>query len=189
MLIRRDDSLLLVVDLQQKLAPAIFEGEQVIANSARLLRGARQLGVPCFISEQYVRGLGSSVDAIRDAATEETTANSTVNTHFFEKTHFSCTAEPGITPLLHGARRSQVILTGTEAHVCVLQTAFGLLGAGFEVHLVADAVSSRTASNRHLAVERMRAAGISIVSTEMVLFEWLHQAGTDEFRSLLPLIK
>lgn len=189
MLIRRDDSLLLVVDLQQKLAPAIFEGEQAIANSVRLLNGARQLGVPGFVSEQYVRGLGPSVDAIHDAATAQIAANSTVNVRFFEKTHFSCTAEPGVTELLRSTHRSQVILTGTETHVCVLQTAFGLLDAGFEVYLVADASSSRTAANRQFAIERMRAAGIGIVTTEMVLFEWLHRAGTDEFRTLLPLIK
>ena len=180
MLIRRDDSLLLLVDLQEKLAPAIFDSERVIANSVRLLEGARQLGVPAFVSEQYVRGLGPSVAAIRTAA---------MDAHFFEKTHFSCAAEPGVIDMLRAARRPQVILTGTETHVCVLQTAFGLLGAGFEVFLVADAASSRTPENRNAAIERMRAAGIQIVTSEMVLFEWLHAAGTDEFRRLLPLIK
>ena len=189
MLIRRDDSLLLLVDLQEKLAPAIFDSEQVIANSVRLLEGARQLGVPAFVSEQYVRGLGPSVAAIRHAATMETTAGPRVDAHFFEKTHFSCAAEPGVIDMLRAARRPQVILTGTEAHVCVLQTACGLLGAGFEVFLVADATSSRTPENRSAAIERMRAADIQVVTSEMVLFEWLHAAGTDEFRRLLPLIK
>lgn len=180
MLIRRADSLLLVVDIQQKLAPAIHDNERVTANSVRLLEGARQLGVPTFVSEQYVKGLGPSLEAIRAAA---------VDARFFEKTHFSCAAEPGVIDLLRAAKRPQIILTGTEAHVCVLQTAFGLLAAGFEVYLVADAASSRTPENRSAAVERMRAAGIGIVTTEMVLFEWLHQAGTDDFRQLLPLIK
>lgn len=180
MLIRRGDALLLVVDLQERLAPAIFDNAAVVANNVRLLDGARQLGVPAFVSEQYVRGLGPSLPAIRAAA---------AGAHFFEKTHFSCTAEPGVLEHLRAARRPQVVLTGTEAHVCVLQTAFGLLGAGFEVFLVADAVSSRTLDNRHAAIERMHAAGIQIVTSEMVLFEWLHAAGTDEFRRLLPLIK
>jgi len=180
MLIRRADSLLLVVDIQQKLAPAIHDNAQVTANSVRLLEGARQLGVPAFVSEQYVKGLGPSLEAIRTAA---------VDAHFFEKTHFSCAAEPGVLDLLRAARRAQIILTGTETHVCVLQTAFGLLAAGFEVYLVADASSTRTPENRAAAIERMRAAGIGIVTTEMVLFEWLHQAGTDDFRQLLPLIK
>ena len=180
MLIRRADSLLLVVDIQQKLAPAIHDSERVVANSVRLLDGARQLGVPAFVSEQYIKGLGPSLEAIRTAA---------VDARFFEKTHFSCAAELGVIDLLRAAKRPQIILTGTEAHVCVLQTAFGLLAAGFEVYLVADAASSRTPENRSAAVERMRAAGIGIVTTEMVLFEWLHQAGTDDFRQLLPLIK
>ena len=168
MVIRRADSLLLVVDIQQKLAPAIHDSERVVANSIRLLDGARQLGVPAFVSEQYIKGLGPSLEAIRAAA---------VDARFFEKTHFSCAAEPGVIDLLRAAKRPQIILTGTEAHVCVLQTAFGLLA------------SSRTPENRSAAIERMRAAGIGIVTTEMVLFEWLHQAGTDDFRQLLPLIK
>ena len=165
---------------EQKLAPAIHDSERVVANSIRLLDGARQLGVPAFVSEQYIKGLGPSLEAIRAAA---------VDARFFEKTHFSCAAEPGVIDLLRAAKRPQIILTGTEAHVCVLQTAFGLLAAGFEVYLVADAASSRTPENRSAAIERMRAAGIGIVTTEMVLFEWLHQAGTDDFRQLLPLIK
>jgi nicotinamidase-related amidase len=180
MLIRREDSLLLVIDLQQKLAPAIHDSEAIVANSVRLLEGARQLGIPSFVSEQYVRGLGPSLEAIRQAASAAV---------FFEKTHFSCTAEPGVLDLLHNAQKQQVILTGTEAHVCVLQTAFGLLAAGFAVYLVADAVSSRTPENRTAAIERLRAGGVAIVTTEMVFFEWLHAAGTEQFRSLLPLIK
>ncbi|MFZ2972029.1 MAG: hydrolase [Ferribacterium limneticum] len=180
MLIRRADSLLLIVDIQQKLAPAIHDSERVVANSVRLLEGAKLLGVPAFISEQYVKGLGPSLEVIRTAA---------VDAKFFEKTHFSCAAEPGVIDLLRAAKRPQIVLTGTETHVCVLQTAFGLQAAGFEVYLVADAASSRTTENRSAAIERMRAAGIGIVTTEMVLFEWLHQAGTDDFRQLLPLIK
>ena len=180
MLIRRADSLLLIVDLQEKLAPAIHENESVAANACRLLAGARQLGVPAFVSEQYVRGLGPSLPAVRTAA---------VDAHFFEKTHFSCAAEPGIVDLLKASGRRQVVLCGTETHVCVLQTAFGLHAAGFKVFLVADAASSRTPASRDLAIARMQAAGMGIVNTEMVLFEWLERAATDEFRALLPLIK
>ncbi len=180
MLIRRDDSLLLVVDLQEKLAPAIHQSEAVTATNVRLLQAAAQLKVPAFVSEQYIRGLGSSVQAIQDAA---------VDARFFEKTHFSCAAEPGVIDLLRSAQRPQILLTGTETHVCVLQTALGLQEAGFSVFLIADASSSRTPANRDAAIERLRACGIHIVTAEMVLFEWLHCAGTDEFRRLLPLIK
>lgn len=180
MLIQREKSLLLVVDVQEKLAPSIFEGEMAVRNNVRLLSATAQLSVPSFISEQYVRGLGPSLSEIRDAA---------VNAKFFEKIHFSCTAEPGVLEMLQLAKRPQIILTGMETHVCVLQSALGLLAAGFQVFLVADAAASRTLENRNAAIERARAAGASIVTTEMVLFEWLHKAGTDEFRALLPLIK
>ncbi|PKO85883.1 MAG: hydrolase [Betaproteobacteria bacterium HGW-Betaproteobacteria-12] len=180
MLIARDNSLLLVVDIQEKLAPAIHDGATVTANSLRLLTASAQLDVPAFVSEQYVRGLGPSLDVIRAAAG---------HARFFEKTHFSCAAESGVLDLLRAPGRRQIILTGTETHVCVLQTACGLLAAGFHVFLVADAVSSRTPANRDAAIERLRAVGVHIVTTEMVLFEWLHKAGTDEFRTLLPLIK
>lgn len=180
MLIRRDDSLLLVVDVQARLAPAIFDSEAAVANNVRLLAGAQQLGIPSFASEQYVRGLGSSVAEIRNAGSA---------THFFEKMHFSCTGEPGVVYMLRATGRRQIILTGMEAHVCVLQTAFGLVDAGFAVFLVADATSSRAPENRSAAIERMRAGGVHIVTTEMVLFEWLEKAGTDEFRAALPLIK
>jgi nicotinamidase-related amidase len=180
MLIKHDDSLLLIVDLQKKLAPAIHESDLVTANSVRLLQAASQLHVPSFVSEHYVKGLGSSLEVIQHAA---------VNARFFGKLHFSCAAEPRINELLHSAERKQIVLTGTETHVCVLQSALGLQEAGFTVFLVADASSSRTQANREAGIERMRACGIHIVTTEMVLFEWLHRAGTDEFRALLPLIK
>lgn len=180
MLITREHSLLLVVDVQAKLAPAIFEAEAAVANNVRLLAGAAQLGIPRYISEQYVRGLGPSVAAIREAAGDA---------RFFEKLHFSCTGEPGVLDMLRATGRRQIILTGMETHVCVLQTAFGLVAAGFSVFLVADAASSRTPENRALAIERMRAGGVRVVTTEMVLFEWLNKAGTDEFRAMLPLIR
>lgn len=180
MLIRRDQSLLLVVDIQEKLAPAITDADAAIANAVRLLTGARQLGVPAFVSEQYVRGLGPSRPEIRDAA---------VDARFFEKTHFSCTGEPGVIELLRATGRRQVVLAGMEAHVCVLQTAFGLIDAGFSVFLVADGSASRSPESRSAGVERMRAGGAHIVTTEMVLFEWLEKAASDEFRAALPLIR
>ncbi|PKO89498.1 MAG: hydrolase [Betaproteobacteria bacterium HGW-Betaproteobacteria-10] len=189
MLIQREKSLLLVVDVQEKLAPSIFEGEMAVRNNVRLLKAAAELSVPAFISEQYVRGLGASLAEIRKAVTVETSTGPAVNAKFFEKIHFSCTAEPGVLAMLQAAKRPQIVLTGMEAHVCVLQTALGLLAVGFQVFLVADATASRTLENRNAAIERARAAGASIVTSEMVLFEWLHKAGSDEFRALLPLIK
>ena len=180
MLIQRDRSLLLVVDIQEKLAPAIADGPSAVSNALKLIAAANRLAIPLFLSEQYVRGLGQSLPEIRNAA---------VNAHIFEKTSFSCPAEPGVLAKLQSCQKQQAILCGMEAHVCVLQTAFGLREAGFDVFVVGDAVGSRTPENRRLALERMRACGIHIVSTEMVIFEWLGRAGSDEFRAVLPLIK
>lgn len=180
MLISRKDSLLLVVDIQEKLAPAIFEADEITRNSVRLLEAARLLGIPAFVSEHYVQGLGHSVPAIRNAA---------VDARIFEKIHFSCAAEPGVLEMLRSTGKTQVILTGSETHVCVLQSALGLLAEGFKVFLVADAASSRTPANRDAAFDRMRNAGGQVVTSEMVLFEWLEKGGTDEFRQLLQLIK
>ena len=180
MLIRREQSLLLVVDIQEKLAPAILEADVVVANTVRLLSAARLLGVPALVSEQYVRGLGSSVAEIRNVA---------VDTQIFEKMHFGCAGEPDFVPRLSATGRRQILLTGMESHICVLQTGLGLLEAGFDVFLVADASSSRTLANRSAASDRLRSYGGQIVTTEMVLFEWLEKAGTDHFRAMLPLIK
>ncbi len=179
MLIQREASLLLVIDIQEKLAPAIFEGERVVRNSVRLLQGAQQLGVPCYIAEHCASSIGPTLPEIR---------NATVSPIFLPETHFSCAAEPGALDVLRATGRRQVVLIGMECHVCVLQSAFGLREAGFDVFVAADATSSRTPENHRAGVERMRADGIHVVSTEMVIFEWLHRAATDDFRALLPLL-
>jgi len=180
MLIQREASLLLVIDIQEKLAPAIFEGERVVRNSVRLLQGAQQLGVPCYIAEHCASSIGPTLPEIR---------NATVSPIFLPKTHFSCAAEPGALDVLRATGRRQVVLVGMECHVCVLQSAFGLREAGFDVFVAADATSSRTPENHQAGVERMRTDGIHVVSTEMVIFEWLHRAATDDFRALLPLLR
>ena len=180
MLIDRHQSLLLVVDIQEKLAPAIHDGAAAIANNQRLLAAAERLGVPVFVSEQNVRGLGPTVPELLPLP---------AGAQRFDKMHFSCAREPGCLERLAATDRRQILVTGMEAHVCVLQTVLGLLGAGYTVFLIEDAASSRTPENRAAAVARAHAAGARIVTTEMVLFEWLERAGTDEFRALLPLIK
>jgi nicotinamidase-related amidase len=180
MLITSDQSLLLVVDVQEKLAPAIHDGAAAIANNRRLLASAGRLEIPVFVSEQYVRGLGGTVADLLPLP---------AGTQLVEKMHFSCTREPGFLEKLAAHGRRQIVVTGMETHVCVLQTVLGLLEAGYAVFLVEDAASSRTPENRSAAVARMRAAGAHIVTTEMVVFEWLQKAGTDDFRALLPLIK
>ena len=184
MLLNAARSLLLIVDIQEKLAPAIHEGAAAIANNRRLLAAAAQLKVPVVVTEQYVRGLGPTVADLQPWLQE-----ATVNVEKIEKIHFGACGEPGFVAGLQARQRPQIVITGMETHVCVLQTALGLLAAGFEVYLVADAASSRTPDNKAAALARLQAAGASIVTTEMVIFEWLERAGTADFRALLPQIK
>ncbi|WP_416242607.1 hydrolase [Azospira sp. APE16] len=174
MLIKPDQSLLLIIDIQERLAPAIHEGEAVIAHNLWLTQVARRLAVPVLATVQYPRGLGATVPALAEMLAPE---------EVVEKIHFSAVADGCLDELPALARR-QVVITGTETHVCVLQTALDLLGRGKEVFVVAEAVGSRRPEDKALALERLRQAGCVIVSREMVAFEWLHRAGTDLFRAV-----
>lgn len=174
MLMDRLESTLLVIDLQTRLQPMIDQGATVLGNCEALIRAAGRLAVPCVISEQYPQGLGGTVETIKAVA---------AHASFVEKTHFSCVAEGCLGDTAINAR-AQVIVCGTEAHVCVQQTVLELLDAGKTVFVVADAVGSRAPDNKTLALERMRVAGAQIVSREMVLFEWLRKAATEEFREI-----
>lgn len=180
MLLDRRRSLLLVIDFQANLAPAIHEGAAAVAKARRLLEIARLLDVPRLASEQYPRGLGPTLPEL--AALLE--PGETV-----EKLAFSAAREPAFLEALAARRRPQLVVTGMEAHVCVLQTALVLKELGYAVFLVADAVGSRRPEDRALALQRLQAAGVTLVSAEMVAFEWLGRAGTAEFREALPLIK
>ena len=175
MLLRTETSAVLAVDFQERLMPAIHQADETVAHAVWLIRIAQRLGVPVLASEQYPRGLGRTVAAIRDWLPAEA---------FMEKTHFSCAAEQDCMRRIDGCGRVQCVLVGVESHVCVLQTALELRAAGKEVYLVADAVSSRSPRDVEWALERMRAEGVRVVSREMVVFEWLHQAGTDLFREI-----
>lgn len=175
MLMRAETSCLLVVDFQERLMPAIHDAERIVAHGTWLIQIAQRLAVPALASEQYPKGLGHTVAAIRDLLPAEA---------FMEKIHFSCAADRDCMRRIDALEREQIVVIGAEAHVCVLQTALGLRAAGKEVYLVADAVSSRSPRDVELALARMRAEGVRIVSREMVAFEWLHQAGTDTFRAI-----
>ncbi len=171
---------MLVVDLQEKLAPAMADHERVVRNCARLAQGAELMKVRAFATEQYRKGLGPTLPVI---------AQSIGNFAPFEKLTFSACGADGLMPALKASGADDIILCGIESHVCVLQTCLDLLAAAFSVFVVADAVSSRTREDCALALERMRAAGAIIVSTEMALFELLERAGTEEFKAVHKLIR
>ncbi len=174
MLIHADRSTLLLVDLQERLYPAIHDAAAVLEASLWLTRLAQRLGVPIICSEQYPKGLGPTMPALRGLLPEEC---------LVEKMHFSAVAEGALFRAV-GGDRAQFVVAGTEAHVCVQQTVLDLIAAGRRVFVVADAVGSRRSADKALALERMRAHGADIVSREMVAFEWLGKAGTDVFREV-----
>ena len=180
--LQAEQSRLLVVDMQERLLPAIHAGSEVARRVAALVTAADALDVPLLATEQYPRGLGRTVPALAEM----------IGQRRVEKLAFSAAGEPEVAAWLDdgaGARRPHIVLCGIEAHICVLQTALALAGAGRSVALVADAAGSRRPEDRSLALDRARAHGIAVVGVEMVLFEWLGAAGTPAFRRLQPVIK
>ena len=187
MLIDRQRSLLLIVDVQEKLVPAIHDFAPFLKNAILMMGAAGRLGVPMQMSEQYPQGLGHTIPELRTLYHGGSTDGS--DGQVFEKTCFSCSEEPGFLPKLAEFERDQIVLIGIEAHICILQTAIGLQSAGYHPFVVADAVSSRNSENCALGLARLRANGIAVVSTEMVLFEWLKCSGTGEFREISKLLR
>ncbi|SFB86154.1 hydrolase [Tropicimonas isoalkanivorans] len=179
MLIRSAESVLVVIDIQERLLPAMRSPAQTVRNTRTLLAAAQETGVPVLITEQYPEGLGPTVADLSPPP----------DTKVLTKTHFSCMEDATFADAFRKLGRKQAVLAGIEAHICVTQTAAGLIEQGYEVFLVSDATSSRTAESEQAAVTRLAANGAGIVTTEMVVFEWLGQAGTPAFKKLLPLIK
>lgn len=183
MLLDRSRSQLLVVDVQDRLLPAMHDGARMVANCAILMQAAHRLGIPVTVSEQYTKGLGATVATLADLKSDGVV---------LEKLHFSCAADGGISKRVRGLAsegRSQVMICGIESHVCVLQSALGFADGGLNVFVAADAVTSRKQASVDVALPRFSHAGVTVITTEMAVFEWLHVAGTPEFKDLSKLIK
>ena len=176
----RERAALAVIDIQERLLPVMHEKDRVVRNSVRLIQAAAILNVPVLVTEQYRKGVGVTVPEV--AAVIPGFAP-------VEKLAFSCCGAGGFVQSLRGKGVSDVSLCGIEAHVCVTQTCLDLLDEGFRPFVVTDAISSRTVENHQSGIARMRDAGAVIVSSEMILFELLGRAGTEEFKQILPLVK
>ncbi len=176
MLLQASNSFLLVIDIQSRLAPFIDKGSNLINNSCWLIEIARELGIPVRATEQYPQGIGESVPPIK-ARLEAS--------EVLQKMYFSALKETEIKNNLASLKRQQVVIVGTEAHVCVFQTAADLLAAGYQVYLVEEAVGSRKPRDKELALKRLKQMGAQIVCREMVAFEWLEKSGTDIFRKVV----
>jgi len=184
MLIDVHSATLVVIDLQERLIPAIAGGDAVVERAAILIDAARTLDVPIIVTEQYPKGLGPTVPAIKQALPN--------NASIIAKLSFSAGKNPDFIERWSAERaqgRHQVVLCGTETHVCVLQSALDLMARGAEVFLAIDAVGSRRDSDRTAALSRLSAQGVQCVTSEMVVFEWLEVAGTPQFKTISKLIK
>ncbi len=175
-LLSRDDSRLLIVDVQEIFVPVIPDAESMIENCRKLLAGARILGIPAAATEQYPKGLGRTVPALAS---------------FFEdipeKLRFSSAECVGWTAAEQD-ERFKVVVAGIETHVCILQTALDLMAAGYQVYLPADALASQKPVDKDFALQRLRDSGATITTTEAILFEWCEVAGTYEFKQISRLV-
>jgi isochorismate hydrolase len=175
-----NDSVLLIIDIQDKLAAVMKERDRVVKNNLLLIELSKMLKIPVVVTEQYPKGLGRTVPEIRAVLSEYRPV---------EKMAFNCCSEPAFLSEIKKPGRKKVIITGMETHICVLQTTTGLLRDGFFPHVVQDAVCSRTKENWKTGTEFMRDAGAVVTCTETVLFQLLKVAGTEEFKAVSRMIK
>jgi isochorismate hydrolase len=176
----KDDAVLLIIDIQDKLASVMTMKDQVVKNCLHLIELAKMQGIPVVVTEQYPKGLGRTVAEIRAALPSYKPV---------EKVTFNCCGEPAFLAEIKKPGKKKVIIAGMETHICVLQTSLGLLQEGLDVHLVQDAVCSRTKANWMTGVAFMRDAGAIVTCTETVLFQLLKVAGTEEFREISQRIR
>jgi len=177
--VNKEDAVLVIIDIQERLMNAMAERDQVYKNTALLVETARQFNIPVIVSEQYPRGLGSTVAEIKDHLED-------YQYQLIEKTSFSVSDQ--LQEIMPPGRKT-LIVTGTETHVCVYQTVRNMVEAGYNVHVAKDAVCSRFEINYSNGLELMREAGAVISNTESIVFDLLKISGTPEFKAISPLLK
>ena len=175
----RSKACVLLVDVQEKLIPVMWNFAPVEKYCKAMILAGREMGLPVLATEQYPKGLGTTLPSLREA----------LGAAPLIKMHFSCGADPEFTKALEATGRKQVVLLGIEAHVCVFQTARDLLERGYKVFVCADAVTSRFEEHRRVALEQMRDMGAVVTSAETCIFDLLHACGTPEFKRVSPLVR
>jgi nicotinamidase-related amidase len=185
--VSRDNAVLVVVDQQERLLAAMERREQVVAASIRLVMTARLVGLPVVVTRQYPKGLGDIDPALRAAVSRAEQDGLSVRR--IDKVAFDCFGDVGFVEALTCATRRQLVLVGIETHICVTQTALSALREEYDVHAIADACCSRDILDHTVALERMRAAGAAVSTSESVMYELVGRAATDEFRELLGIVR
>ncbi len=179
-MLRKEDSVLVIIDIQGKLATLMHQKDEFFANVVRMIKGAKLLGIPILWNEQVPDKLGKTQSAISEHLTDSEP---------LVKKSFSCCGNEDFVRRLESLNRKQVLLVGMETHICVYQTAIELLPSGYEVFVVADAVSSRKPENIRIRLDAMKDAGARITSVEMALFEMFDIAEGDQFRKMVDVVK
>ncbi|MEI8388654.1 MAG: hydrolase [bacterium] len=180
-LLNSENSILLIIDIQEKLLKAQHDKEKIQKNAVILTKAAKILGIPVIVSEQYPQGLGATIPEIKENLSE--------NAKYYEKKSFSCCANSAFEDLIKETGKNQVIVCGIESHVCVHQTVSDLLSAGYEIFLVKDAVGSRKEYECEIGFERMISSGAVPACVEMIVFELIKCASHEKFKQIQELIK
>jgi nicotinamidase-related amidase len=180
MRIKKNDTAAVIIDVQEKLFPLIYEHDIMAKNMSILIQGLKLLGVPLLVTQQYTKGLGGTVPQVSDVIGKF---------NHIEKMAFSCSGDEGFMSEFKKLNKKNVILAGIEAHVCVLQTTLDLLEAGYQPVVIEDCVSSRFLNNKTVAIERMRQMGALISTYESILFELTEESGTELFKGIVKLVK
>jgi len=180
MRILKDNTAGLIIDIQERLYPFIFENEKLTKNVSKLIEGLKIIGVPIFVTEQYVKGLGSTIEPVSILLG---------SIPRIEKMSFSCCDEPRVMEGLALSGKDNIIIAGIESHVCVLQTVIDFIHNGYHPVVVEDCVSSRNENDKRIAIDRMRQEGAIITTCESVLFELLRYSGTEQFKGISRLVK
>ena len=179
-MITTEDTALVIIDVQEKLVPAMHDKEALLDNLKKMVKGARVLGLPIIYTEQNPVGLGPTVAEIAELLLEEKPVS---------KFSFSSCGDEAFITEIKLVNRPNILITGMEAHVCVYQTAVDLVDLNYNVQVIADAVASRTPQNKQIGLEKSKAAGTGITSTEIVLFELLQVAKGDKFKEIIQIVK
>ncbi len=179
-ILNRDNAALLIIDIQEKILPVMNNFEAVTKNTLQLIKGFKVLNIPIFYTEQYPKGLGATADILL----KELEGLSPI-----QKMSFSCAGAGNLFQRLKDNNVTQVVIAGIESHVCVQQTVLDLIAAGFQVDLAANATSSRSETDYKFALDRMRAHGAEITTSEAILFELVNISGTDEFKAISRIVK
>jgi nicotinamidase-related amidase len=180
MRILKEHTSALIIDIQERLFPFLFQGEKMIRNTTILIEGLKILHIPIFVTEQYVKGLGPTIAPIAELLT---------GIKRTEKMAFSCCDEPKVDEDLAVAGKENIVIAGIESHVCVLQTVIDLKRNGYHPIVVEDCITSRREHDKLIALERMRHEGIAITTYESILFELLRYSGTEQFKAISKLVK